>query len=147
MPYCGFSLSQNDYAKGTVMRRDMDLIRDLMLALEALPEAPGCVHQLTPGEGALAIDCFGKDEVAYHLKLIEEAKLIQTFEAGYGGDVLFDRLSWSGHDFVDSVRSPEVWAKTKKGAEAAGGFTVDLLKDLAKGFLKKQVEEYTGVKL
>ncbi len=129
------------------MRREMDLIRDLMLVLEALPESPGGVHQLTPGEGVLAIDGFGTDEVAYHLKLVEEAKLIQTFQASYGGDVLFDRLSWSGHDFVDSVRSPEVWAKTKKGAEAAGGFTVDLLKDLAKGFLKKQVEEYTGVKL
>jgi len=38
------------------MRRDMDLIRDLMLALEALPESPGGVHQLTPGEGVLAID-------------------------------------------------------------------------------------------
>jgi hypothetical protein len=24
---------------------------------------------------------------------------------------------------------------------------VDLLKDLAKGFMKKQIEEYTGVKL
>jgi hypothetical protein len=30
--------------------------------------------------------------------------------------------------------------ETKKGAEAAGGFTVDLLKDLAKGFLKKQID-------
>ena len=29
---------------------------------------------------------------------------------------------------------------------AAGGFTVDLLKDLAKGLIKKQIEERTGVK-
>ncbi len=129
------------------MRRDMDLIRDLMLVLEALPESPGGVHQLTPGEGILAIDAYGKDEVAYHLQLIEEAQLIRTFEAGFGAEVLFDRLSWAGHDFVDSVRSPEVWAKTKKGAEAAGGFTVDLLKDLAKGFIKKQIEDLTGVKI
>ena len=79
--------------------------------------------------------------------MIEEAKLILTFDAGIVDEVLFDRLSWAGHDFVDSVRSAEVWAKTKKGAEAAGGFTVDLLKDLAKGFIKRQVEELTGVKL
>lgn len=129
------------------MRRDMDLIRNLMIALEALPESPGGVHQLTPGEGVLAINPYAEDDVAYHLKLIVEANLIRTFEAGYGGDVLFDRLSWAGHDFVDSIRSPEVWAKTKTGAEAAGGFTVDLLKDLAKGLIKKQIEEYTGVKL
>ena len=129
------------------MRRDMDLIRDLMLALEALPESPGGVHQLIAGEGAVAIDAYSKDEVAYHLQLIEEAGLIRTFNASFGGEVLFDRLSWAGHDFIDSVRSPEVWAKTKKGAEAAGGFTVDLLKDLAKGLIKKQIEDLTGVKL
>jgi hypothetical protein len=129
------------------MRRDMDLIRDLMLALEAPPESPGGVHQLIPGEGAVAIDAYSKDEVAYHLQLIEEAGLIRTFNASFGGEVLFDRLSWAGHDFIDSVRSPEVWAKTKKGAEVAGGFTVDLLKDLAKGLIKKQIEDLTGVKL
>jgi hypothetical protein len=37
---------------------------------------------------------------------------------------------WPG---LDSIRNPKIWEKTKKGAEAAGGFTVDLLKDLAKG--------------
>jgi hypothetical protein len=45
------------------------------------------------------------------------------------------------------VRDPKIWAKTKDGALAAGGFTVDLLKDLAKGFVKKQIEERTGVTL
>jgi hypothetical protein len=34
----------------------------------------------------------------------------------------------------------ETWAKTKKAAAEAGGFTVDLLKDLPKGFIKKQIE-------
>ena len=43
------------------------------------------------------------------------------------------RLTPAGHDFLDSVRSPEVRKKTKIGAEAAGGFTMDLLKDLARG--------------
>jgi hypothetical protein len=56
-------------------------------------------------------------------------------------------LEWAGHDFLDSVRDPEIWAKTKQGAETAKGFTVDLLKDLAKGLVKKQIEDYTGVKL
>ncbi len=59
----------------------------------------------------------------------------------------FRCLTWEGHDFLDSVRDPKIWAKTKDGALAAGGFTVDLLKDLAKGFVKKQIEERTGVTL
>ena len=53
----------------------------------------------------------------------------------------------AGHDFLDAVRDPEIWVRTRKGAEHVKGFTLDLLKDLAKGFLKKQLEEYTGVRL
>jgi hypothetical protein len=52
-----------------------------------------------------------------------------------------------GYDFLDSMRNPEIWAETKKGAEEAGGFTFDLIRDLAKGLVKKQIEELTGVKL
>ena len=59
----------------------------------------------------------------------------------------FRCLTPAGHDFLDSVRDPETWAKTKKAAVGAGGFTLDLLKDLAKGFLKKQIEDRTGVRL
>ena len=52
-----------------------------------------------------------------------------------------------GHDFLDSIRDPDVWDKTKKGALAAGGFAMDLLKKLATGFVKKKIEDSTGIKL
>jgi Hypothetical protein (DUF2513) len=52
-----------------------------------------------------------------------------------------------GHDFLDSIRDPEIWRKTKEGAEAAKGFSFDLLKALAKGLIKTQLEQRTGVKL
>ena len=129
------------------MRRDMDLIRELMLKLEAMDCDPNSVYLYKPGDEDLAVDGFTDEEVSYHLALITEAGLIEHRGSRVMSGFMFSRLSWSGHDFVDSVRSPEVWAKTKKGVEAAGGFTVDLLKDLAKGFIKKHVEEYTGVKI
>lgn len=129
------------------MRRDMDLIRELMLKIEVLPTAHCGEFRLQPGVDPMAVADFSANEIEYHLRLIVEAGLITSRGRFGNGDFRFDRMTGSGHDFVDSVRSPEVWAKTKKGAEAAGGFTVDLLKDLAKGFLKKQIEDYTGVKL
>jgi len=129
------------------MRRDMDLIRAIMLKLEQMPRKQGILEQLLPGEGGMVFDGFSPGEVAYHLELILESGFLVTHGTMMSGEILFDRLSVAGHDFVDSVRSPEVWAKTKKGAEAAGGFTVDLLKDLAKGFIRKQIEDMTGVKI
>ena len=105
------------------------------------------VDELLAGDGEMIIEGYSPAEIDYHLNLINEAGFLKTMGSMLSGNILFDRLSLAGHDFVDSVRSPEVWAKTKQGAAAAGGFTVDLLKDLAKGFIKKQIEEYTGVKL
>ena len=57
------------------------------------------------------------------------------------------RLTNSGYDYLDSIRDPKVWRKVKSSAAGAGGFTLELLGDLAKGFIKKQIEDRTGVKL
>lgn len=128
------------------MRRDMDLIRDLMLKLEGLVLHPGAIVHFKADDDDIQMPGYTSDEIQYHLRLLVEASFIEPGKGTMQG-FMFRSITWAGHDFVDSVRSPEVWAKTKKGAEAAGGFTVDLLKDLAKGFVKKQIEELTGVKL
>jgi Hypothetical protein (DUF2513) len=81
--------------------------------------------------------------------MLENSRFIETDpEKPIGTWILrFRQISWQGREFLDTVRDPEIWAKTKKGAEEAKGFTIDLLKDLAKGLVKKQIEELTGVKL
>ena len=56
-------------------------------------------------------------------------------------------LTWDGHDFLDSVRDEEIWRRTKEGAKAAGGFTFDIIKDLAKGLIKTQIKKHTDVDL
>lgn len=60
---------------------------------------------------------------------------------------MIKRLTWQGHDFLDKVRDPEIWHATKEGAKKAGGFSLELLGALAKGFLKKKIEAHTGVDL
>jgi hypothetical protein len=61
--------------------------------------------------------------------------------------ITFSRLTWAGHDFVDAVRDPDIWRKTKNGVEATGSFTFEILRDLAKGFIKTKIKEHTGVEL
>ncbi len=90
------------------------------------------------------------ESLRYNLKKLHQAEYIKgnmlEFVSG-GYDMHRIELTWKGHDFIDSVRDDEVWAKTKKGAEEARGFTIDLLKDLAKGLVKKKIEEHTGITL
>ena len=125
------------------MKRDMDLIRTILLKLDADPEVDGAHSRAAIN---LGIADYKSEEVNYHAAML--------IEAGYlAGNtkrmdvVLVSKLTWQGHDFLDSIRDPKIWVRTKAGAEGAGGFTVDLLKDLAKGLVRKQIEEYTGVKL
>jgi hypothetical protein len=127
------------------MKRDMDLIRELLLKLEALPLRRGESVHITPGWEGIAVPGYDIDQIDYHLT--QEAGLIDEGGMRAAEGIGFRSLTWEGHDFLDSVRDPKIWAKTKSGALAAGGFTVDLLKDLAKGFVNKQIEERTGVKL
>ena len=129
------------------MKRDMDLIRELLLKLEALELRPGTWAHITGDDPEIAIDGFSGDQIEYHLRLLKAAGLLDSSGSQPMVGVGFKGLSWEGHDFLDSIRSPAVWRQTKNGVEAAGGFTVDLLKDLAKGFIKKQIEDYTGVKI
>lgn len=129
------------------MKRDMDLIRELLLKLESMPARRGDVFTIPPDADEVAVSGYGVDQIGYHLSLIREAGLIELHSSQPMDGITFSRLSWYGHDFLELIRDPKIWERTKRGAEAAGGFTIDLLKDLATGFIRKQIEERTGVKL
>jgi DNA-binding transcriptional ArsR family regulator len=130
------------------VKRDMDLIRELLLKLESLGMRAGDIVVVSRGDPDVALDGYSADQIDYHLSLLRERGLIECpGDAPISGGITFRRLTWEGHDFLDAVRDPDIWRKTKRGAEAAGSFTFDLVKDLAKGFVKTKIEEHTGVKL
>lgn len=126
------------------MKRDMDLVRDLLFQIEEFDQGLGGDVEIEAGDQEPQV-------VAEHLRLLLEARLIEgdaVPDDQYAFDhILPTRLTWSGHDFLDTVRDPDIWKKTKEGALSAKGFTLDLLQDLAKGFIKKQIEERTGIAL
>lgn len=128
------------------MKRNMDLLRLILLKLEAIDEneKQGIWH-LTGND--LPIEGFSWEQVRYHYDLSVEAGLVDQGGRGVMNGIMFRRLTWAGHDFVDAVRDDDIWRKTRQGASAAGGFSVDLLKDLAKGFIRKKISEHTGIEI
>ncbi|MDP9663784.1 UNVERIFIED_ORG: hypothetical protein J2W16_001498 [Pseudomonas cremoricolorata] len=127
------------------MQRDMDLLRLLLLRLEKASTKADSILIFRNGE--LAIEGYTDDQVRYHLNLAVQAGLVDQGGKGLLNGFQFRQLTWSGHDFVDAIRDDEIWRKTRQGAKAAGGFSVDLLKDLAKGFIRKKIAEHTGIEL
>jgi hypothetical protein len=80
---------------------------------------------------------------------MEEAGLIDAYHDGDREYGTFEwnirRLTWEGHEFLDAVRDPEIWRKTKAGAATTGGFTLGLLKDLATAYAKHVAKERLGL--
>lgn len=123
--------------------RDMDLIRQLLLEIEGGKINFNTCPVMEQGRP----DLENARRCGEHLCQLQKAGLIEAVVNAAAGSVIVQRITWRGHDLLDSIRDPNIWEKTKRGVEGAGGFTVDLLSDLAKGFMKKQIEEIAGVKL
>lgn len=126
------------------MKRDMDLIRELLLRIEAVPAGAIAAWEMSGPE--LRVDGKALNEVRGHMDMLIDAGFVDQ-AAGYDYGYVVRGLTWQGHDFLDSVRDPEIWERTKKAAAGAGGFTVELLRDLAIGFLKTKIKEHTGIEL
>ena len=125
----------------------MDLIRDLLLRIEAQHIPVGSALLLAFNRPPLMADGENVDEIAYAMRMIEDAGFLDLTPTQPAVGVGFRGLTWGGHDFLDSIRDPKIWQETKEAASKAGGFTVGLLADLAKGLIKTQIKKYTGVEL
>ena len=138
------------------MKRDMDLIRDLLFAIEEADWGFVDIEHINS-----IIDKKRHSFVTYHLKLLYEAKLIEgQVTRGTGRRDFNDKmdldmdyvisvrpwsLTWEGHEYLDTVRDPKIWEDVKKSAGEIGNFGLETLKALAKGFIKTKIMQYTGI--
>ncbi|PKM29731.1 MAG: hypothetical protein CVV07_08505 [Gammaproteobacteria bacterium HGW-Gammaproteobacteria-11] len=127
------------------MQRDMDLLREILLKLEGMSQQANSI--LTFKAGDLGIEGFTDDQVIYHFRLLADEGYIDQGGRPPLSGLMFRQLTWKGHDFADSVRDSEIWRKARGGALAAGGWTLDLIKDLAKGYVRKKLSDTTGIEL
>lgn len=94
-----------------VMKRDLDLMRELLKGIEDRDDMDGTRewHDYEPSD--LGIDGHSKKEVNYHLNILIEAGFID------GGITAFTpvirRLTWNGHEFLDATRDDTFWKKAK----------------------------------
>jgi hypothetical protein len=121
------------------MKRDMDLIRELLLKLESLPLPMGSVFIFSGRESEVSVGDFTADAINYHLNLLQEAGLIESPGSGTSIGVTFARLSWAGHDFLDNTRDPDIWEKSKSRAQTVAGVGLGLLLEIAKAEIKARL--------
>lgn len=105
------------------MKRDMDLCREILRRLEALPEP----ENFAP----ITIDGQSPETVSYHIKMLWEAGLIEALDLRTIGDYDYRAqcLTWEGHEFLEGARDEGMWKKAKDTAlSKSGGLTLEVLK-------------------
>lgn len=110
----------------------MDLVRLLLLRSE--------------GDKDAEHDCekFSVQERAYHVQLLIDAGLVEgTARRDAKGDftgAVVSRLTWAGHDFLQSIRDDTLWKKAREHVLKPGAsWTFDILKEWARHELRQRL--------
>ena len=121
------------------MKRDMDLIRKLLFAIEENPRE-------------FMVDGYDSDIIKYHVLLLMEADYIDgriSNTLGHSSvapqNVFVNRLTWNGHEFIDNIRQEEIWNTIKTEFKGASVSTIySVCKQLAEGYAKKKIQVILG---
>jgi hypothetical protein len=129
------------------MKRDMDIVREMLLKLEAWPMRMGDVVMMQPEHLAEVLPDHDLATINQHMNLIRQAGFIDTGGSGPAFGFAFKGLSWDGCEFLDSVRDPKIWRETKAAALKAGGVGLTLMAKLAIEMGKQEIKKHTGFDL
>jgi len=119
------------------VERDMDLIREILLKVEADPELDGYHYKTLdsadfPGHT--------KREVAYHVGQLVEAGLLKS-EGSTIEDVspIISRLTWAGHEFLDNIKDVGVWQQVKLRIVGLPGLALPVIAKIAEAEIMKKL--------
>jgi hypothetical protein len=120
------------------MKRDFDLIRKIIGEVES-QEAFRYFQDFK-------YEDYPANVVNEHIELLIEAGLIEgnviRFSDGETGHNFIRRLTWAGHDFLESMRDDTIWKRVKETViKPAGGIGFEILKEV----LKKEARDRFGL--
>jgi hypothetical protein len=117
------------------VKRDLDLVRQLMLRIESLPASPPVQYRMSEIEDPVLLA---------HLELLIDAGLVNGKIArshGTRGDVIsVSGLTWQGHEWIETVRSQSLWNEVRSTLVDGGGvLTFELTRAVAGKILRARL--------
>ena len=111
------------------MKRDMDLVRKILLAMEPWEHQSGFVQAFTFTD-------YDQKVIGHHVWLMGQGDLITAMPVTVVGSeppvALPLAITWAGHEFLDAVRDDTVWAEVNRRLKAQGlSLPSTLLQELA----------------
>lgn len=121
------------------MKLKIECVKDVMEELESLP-----IGAHTLASFSKSIEKHGAEDVLYTIVKLSEAKYInenhmRTMDGRPHIGSVFD-LTFAGHEFLNSIRTPGVWERLKEAATDGGTACLKALGDVAMEMLKENLK-------
>ena len=119
------------------MKRDMNLVREVLLALES--ESSGFAQEHLQVEG------YNNEQIGYHTLLLLDAGFVEgqritTYDSD-SPSAIVTRITWAGHEFLDAARDKGRWNEALRIVQEKGGgaVTVGVLTQMLSALAKQAV--------
>lgn len=132
------------YRVRTDMKLNMDLVRELLLFVEEKADRPiSHIEDIT-------LTDWSADEIAYHVMLLEEAGFIKAgidTVPDYEDPIILhatytiNRLTLSGHEFLDAARTPQHWIAIKGNAQKLGVNSLKAVGRIAESYITDLIKQ------
>ena len=122
------------------MKRDLDLVRQLLLQIEGLPAGPPAQYRTSEIEDPVLLA---------HFELVIASGLvngkISRSQSSRGDVISIAGLTWEGHEWIETVRSQSVWNEAKAMLlDNGGALTYELTKAAASKILRARLDVAAG---
>lgn len=117
------------------MQRNMDLVRMILMRIEASPSG-----WAAPPFG---LQGFAPEEVRYHAQILTEGGLIETVDVAssedQGAPAVPRALTAKGHDFLDLARDPKRWHRAHALIQKVGSAPIAVWMKVLNDLLLKEL--------
>jgi hypothetical protein len=119
------------------MKRDMDLIRLLLLQQESGEDPPDLAK-------------YDTEFIVYNIALMLDAGFLEgkvySGASGKPQAATIIRMTWAGHDFLDSTRDPTIWKQAKDKVLKPGiSWSFSILVEFLKAEAQRQLGSALGL--
>ena len=121
------------------MKRDLDLLRAILIKIESLEPSYGIMrlhtfHELCDDDVVLSL----------HIQLLRDTGFIEVTDSLYADDMVQDflisRITFAGYDYLDTVRNESIWNEIKQKISTIGGsVSIDVIKSIGVAIVKQHL--------
>lgn len=129
------------------MKINNDCVRDILLHLEKELDYNN-IYIISSDDDQESVLGYTVAEVVYSLEKLYEAGYINAKVAktlNPSTMVYVNSITWSGHQFLDTIRPQTVWEKTKQDAAQIGSTSLTVLSQIAVTVASQLISKNLGL--